>query len=375
MVTSSFMRAVRGIDIGQEIKLLDTANNEVDKHERWQHSLSRSGTKPNYIATRVCSCWHLHYTEISDYIEPPPLERNQADKSKRVSFGSHLLLFFSVYMKTKKKKKLFSRLPDEDEGEVEEELGVVAMLLRSFWKSSSSFSSKAREKGDSRGERDGAALLLSETSCAWLSARLPSTTPSPTCMTAPSRTFGSPANPCCCWGGLLLICILSLDIVMPNLTPWCEPIWPALCSGCTSKLIGRPWSTVVTCGLFEQDITTGNGLNVWPETEVLVVPVADDVFLGGITGLLGGTGGGTPRARIADFLGVVGWAAGADAVPVDPAEEVDGKVALVVTWKVTFPSLLVVVKTLVPAEAETATRGEVDCIVAVDDPRPTWRKQ
>jgi len=33
-------------------------------------------------------------------------------------------------------------------------------------------------------------------------------------------------------------------------------------------------------------------------------------------------------------------------------------VALVVTWKVTLPSLLVVVKTLLPAEDETATREE-----------------
>lgn len=86
--------------------------------------------------------------------------------------------------------------------------------------------------------------------------------------------------------------------------------------------------------------------------------------------MLGGTGGGTPRAWAADFLGVVGWAGVVVVVLGVPVEVVDGKVALVVTWKVTFPSILVVVKTLVPAEAETATRGDVDCIVAVDDTRP-----
>lgn len=92
-------------------------------------------------------------------------------------------------------------------------------------------------------------------------------------------------------------------------------------------------------------------------------PVTDDDFLGGMIGLLGGTGGGTPRAVATDFFGVVGCAG---EVVVAPAA--DGKVALVVTWKVTLPSLFVVVKTLLPAEADTATRGDVDCIVA-DDPR------
>lgn len=45
--------------------------------------------------------------------------------------------------------------------------------------------------------------------------------------------------------------------------------------------------------------------------------------------------------------------------------------ALVVTWNVTFPSVLVVVKTLVPAEADTATRGEVPEVTgALEDPLP-----
>ena len=106
----------------------------------------------------------------------------------------------------------------------------------------------------------------------------------------------------------------------------------------------------------------------------MVVAVAVEDFFGGMTGLLGGTGGGTPRARAADFLGVVGWAG--VAVPVVVPADVDvGKVALVVTWKVTLPSLFVVVKTFVPAEAETATRGEVDCNVPAEDPRIAFCKQ
>ena len=106
----------------------------------------------------------------------------------------------------------------------------------------------------------------------------------------------------------------------------------------------------------------------------MVVAVAVEDFFGGMTGLLGGTGGGTPRARAADFLGVVGWAGVAVPVVV-PADVHVGKVALVVTWKVTLPSLFVVVKTLVPAEAETATRGEVDCNVPAEDPRIAFCKQ
>ena len=83
-----------------------------------------------------------------------------------------------------KKGETALQLPDEgrDEG-VKEEVGV-AMLLRSCWKSFSSFSSKARHEGE-RGEREE---LSPEISCpgAWLSP-LPSSTPSPTCTTA-SRT-------------------------------------------------------------------------------------------------------------------------------------------------------------------------------------------
>lgn len=102
---------------------------------------------------------------------------------------------------------------------------------------------------------------------------------------------------------------------------------------------------------------------------MIVAAVTTD-FFGGMTGLLGGTGGGTPRAAAAaDFLGVVGWAGLVVVVPVDVAE---GNVALVVTWKVTLPSLLVVVNTLVPAEAETATRGDVACIVEVEVSRPAF---
>lgn len=49
--------------------------------------------------------------------------------------------------------------------------------------------------------------------------------------------------------------------------------------------------------------------------------------------------------------------------------------ALVVTWNVTFPSVLVVVKTLVPAEADTATRGEVPEVTgALEDPLPVCKK-
>ena len=107
----------------------------------------------------------------------------------------------------------------------------------------------------------------------------------------------------------------------------------------------------------------------------MVVAVAVEDFFGGMTGLLGGTGGGCPRERAADFLGVVGCGAGV-AVPVVVPADVDvGKVALVVTWKATLPSLFVVVKTFVPAEAETATRGEVDCNVPAEDPRIAFCKQ
>ena len=110
-------------------------------------------------------------------------------------------------------------------------------------------------------------------------------------------------------------------------------------------------------------MTTGNALVLlWPGSELIdadaPVEVEDD-FLGGMTGLLGGTGGGTPLwPTFIVFLGVVGWTVPTVAdVGVADAE---GRVALVVTWNVTLPSLLVVVKTLVPAEAETATRGEDD---------------
>lgn len=70
---------------------------------------------------------------------------------------------------------------------------------------------------------------------------------------------------------------------------------------------------------------------VEPETELLPMDIAVAVedFLGGMTGLLGGTGGGTPRAIAADFFGVVGWAE--IAVPVVPTDVDVGNVALVVT--------------------------------------------
>lgn len=88
------------------------------------------------------------------------------------------------------------------------------------------------------------------------------------------------------------------------------------------------------------------------------------VFFGGITGLLGGTGGGTPLPLAAAFFGVGGCTPAA--ICIVGALEFEGNVALVVTWNVTLPSLLVVVKTLVPAEADTATLGETfgfaDCL-------------
>lgn len=53
-----------------------------------------------------------------------------------------------------------------------------------------------------------------------------------------------------------------------------------------------------TCGWFEEDITA-MGKGIGPEMEL--------DFLGGMMGLLGGTGGGTPRpSDDVTFFGVVG---------------------------------------------------------------------
>jgi len=255
-----------------------------------------------------------------------------------------------------------------------------SMLSRSCWKSSSSLfsktskSDKARESGEERGEGGVRARRIVGSACSGSGAHqlrpMSQSSPSPTC-TASSfigrGDCGAVAVGCVGGGGLLLIWILSFDIVMPiDVTPCWEATWPALGTGCTSsKLIGRPRSTVVTCGLLEQDITTGNGLGVWPVSCELIgaettAPDDDDMvevedFLGGMMGLLGGTGGGMPLPTLTVFFGVVGWAPTTVAGAAGVAE---GRVALVVTWNVTLPSLLVVVKTFVPAEAETATRGD-----------------
>ena len=202
------------------------------------------------------------------------------------------------------------------------------MLINICWKSASSGSSISNPWPVEVGGRGSCKPVGADAGAGPLRALLAASTwveeQSPWEHWDPAPTWGSllPSTISAPWGG-----VLSLVMEIPNFTAWAPPdiFWPLPSAGRLSAAEEESSGRRVGAGTVS--------------------------FLGGTTGLFGGTGGGMP---LPGGIGFLAWE-GKDSGVWDWGTVV-GRLALVVTWNVTFPPC-VVVKTFVPGDADKLTRG------------------